>query len=450
MKSRYPVETLLEDCLQQLQHGVGLDEVLAQHPKQAQELRPMLVAALASRSLGEGIHTPAAAQARSLSKVLAKTQAMGQPQRSPAVHHSFRFAFALLALVAVLVLGGLSAVAVSAQALPGDKLYDLKLATENTRLFFTRDSVRRMELEQTYDQKRADEVEELIQHSRSSEVTFTGSLTQTSPTEWQVANVRVFVTPQTQITAQDQPGILVEVHGFLQADGAIVADRIRPLVYSFSGNLQLKTGDQWVISGIKVMLAPRTVIKGSPTIGSLVTVQGVRLADGSLQAILVDVIKGESNEPAKTEDVIGTQSPESPEHELTPAPGLPSPTLEPDDKPEPIEASQPGEALKPRETSEPVEEIQPDIKIYAGDTPEPVEIGESGDTPEAGEIGEPTGVSIDTESLQVTPTLGPHESPLPNYQPSHTPEPTNSPDHTYTPEPTNHPDRTNTPKPTHD
>ncbi len=363
MKSRYPVETLLEDCLQRLQYGAGLDEVLAQHPKQAQELRPMLEAALAARSLGEGIHTPAAAQARSLSKVLAKTQAMGQPQRSPAVHHSFRFAFALLALVAVLVLGGLSAVAVSAQALPGDKLYDLKLATENTRLFFTRDSVRRMELEQTYDQKRAYEVEELIQHSRSSEVTFTGSLTQTSPTEWQVANVRVFVTPQTQITAQDQPGILVEVHGLLQADGAIVADRIGPLVYSFSGNLQLKTGDQWVISGIKVMLAPRTVIKGSPTIGSLVTVQGVRLADGSLQAILVDVIKGELNEPAKTEDVTGTQSPESPEHELTPAPGLPSPTLEPDDKPELIEAFQPGEALKPRKTSEPVEEIQPDIKI---------------------------------------------------------------------------------------
>ena len=340
--------------------------------------------------------------------------------------------------------------AVSAQALPGDNLYNLKLATENTRLFFTRDSVRRMELEQTYDQERADEVEELIQHSRSSEVTFTGSLTQTSPTEWQVANVRVFVTPQTQITAQDQPGILVEVHGFLQADGAIVADRIRPLVYSFSGNLQLKTGDQWVISGIKVMLAPRTVIKGSPTIGSLVTVQGVRLADGSLQAILVDVIKGESNEPAKTEDVTGTQSPESPEHELTPAPGLPSPTLEPEDKPEPIEASQPGEALKPRETSEPVEEIQPAIKIHASDTPEPAEIGESGDTPEAGEIGEPTGVSVVTESLQVTPTLGPHESPLPNYQPSHTPEPTDSPEPTYTPEPTNHPDQTNTPKPTHD
>lgn len=128
----------LDVCLRQMQSGASLEEAVGIFPQLADELRPLLEFAQLAREVGKHIQVPKAAQARSRATFLRETQR--RTKANPGIFSMLftnKLALASLSLILVLVLGSLSTVAASAQALPGDPLYSVKLATERTRLLLT-------------------------------------------------------------------------------------------------------------------------------------------------------------------------------------------------------------------------------------------------------------------------------------------------------------------------
>ena len=83
MMQQLNLPDLIEECLTQLQHGAGLEDVLLHYPQQAAVLRPLLEAAtLAFLPLTPAV-VPAAAQYRSRTQLLATTRLM-HPAARPA------------------------------------------------------------------------------------------------------------------------------------------------------------------------------------------------------------------------------------------------------------------------------------------------------------------------------------------------------------------------------
>ena len=154
--------TLLQECLELIESGATLEDVLASYPGQASELRPILIAALMAQEAGKDILPDTAAQSRSLGRFLSEAQQVRRRPRWKFGFLALRPVYSLALLLVVIFIATGSAVAVSAHALPGQPFYTIKLATENTRLMFATDPRQRLDLENSFDQERAIEVEQLI------------------------------------------------------------------------------------------------------------------------------------------------------------------------------------------------------------------------------------------------------------------------------------------------
>lgn len=295
-----------EICLQKIQAGASLEQVLGLYPYWVEELRPRLEAAQAARGHGAAIQVPQPAQARSRDDFLQASQRGLQRHRRSRTVYPGRFRFVALALVLVLLLGAISAVAASGTALPGEPLYTVKIAIERARLLFTDSPSQRLELQTAYDRERLKEVEILVQSTRSTdnaaqaarpfplEITFAGGLSEIRPGEWQVGGLRVRVPSNAQVVGQIKTGIFVDVQGDLQSDGTLVAKRIQAREFEITGKLQNRLGNDWVIGGVEVLVTPETIIKGEPEIGSSLLVKAFLLLDGDLFARLVEVVESDA------------------------------------------------------------------------------------------------------------------------------------------------------------
>lgn len=89
----------------------------------------------------------------------------------------------------------------------------------------------------------------------------------------------------------------------------------------FEGTLSAIDGNVWTIDGMAVMVSASTEIKGNPQVGDTVRVEGVRLADGSLQINRIQF--RENNEDKRHEDrtVTATAVPPSSTQQSTPTAG---------------------------------------------------------------------------------------------------------------------------------
>ena len=190
----------------------------------------------------------------------------------------------LLVLASVIV-----ALVASTWALPGEVLYPLKRLIEDTRLELTKVPSQRLELEETFDQVRLEEVESIMGQSRSELVEFSAGLSEVGPNgEWLVGDINVLIQPDTEVIGQVNLGTYVTVYGMLETDGSVTAGRIKPREYIFTDKLHSVVANQWLVDGVTVLLAPDTVIHGTPAIGSEITVKVIRLLDDQLVARLID------------------------------------------------------------------------------------------------------------------------------------------------------------------
>ncbi len=403
-----PIIGALEACLEQMQAGASLEQVLASYPQWVEELRPLLLAAQSAQTLGKDVLVPKAAQAHSRAAFLQAAR-----QRAQTRHDVFawRFGLALLAILMVLAAGAATTAAVSARALPGESLYPVKIAAEHTRLLLAGAPLKRLELEQSFDKERIEEVETLSQNFRNAqsghlqEVTFAGGLTQMQPGEWLVGGVRVLISPEVSVSSQIQPGNYIEVHGILQPDGSVLASQVQERQVEIFGKLEAIGPNYWVVSGITVAVDPVTQLQASPKIGTMVRVYAMWMADGSLLARLVEVNGGDEQgptitlfPPSNTEDIQPSRIPARTETAEPEDTMQPTKRIEPTDSQEPTEVD--GELITPHPT---------EVREPHG-TPEPTDVRTTGEPHDFTEVADPTQRPRSTENestrqpYQTTPT----------------------------------------------
>jgi hypothetical protein len=120
------LETILDICVSQIEEGdATIEECLALYPDQAPELEPLLKAATKLSQAREVIPTPAF-KARTRAQLSIYMQQ--NPQRKRLSPVLWRFAIAMATVLLVFLATGTS---FAQQALPGDRLYDWKLTSEN-------------------------------------------------------------------------------------------------------------------------------------------------------------------------------------------------------------------------------------------------------------------------------------------------------------------------------
>ncbi len=180
------IEDIFEFCLAAIQQeGRSIEDCLAPYPDRRAELEPMLRTAVrleAARSLRAPIQFKGEALQRLQTLAASKPQTRKNfwglifpgfihgkkngsysSTRSP----SFAYLFAgLLVLIAILV--GVGAVASSAQTLPGDFLYPVKLAQENVRLNLTANVLDQADLHMEYANHRMIEASALVALQRTT------------------------------------------------------------------------------------------------------------------------------------------------------------------------------------------------------------------------------------------------------------------------------------------
>ena len=385
-------EAILIECLEALQAGTTVEQLLARYPSGAAQLELALRVAANLSTLG-GVDPSPAVQSRARTAFLAKAAAM-RPA-SPLTARAGWLLRPLVAFVAVVVLlaivGG-GVLGTSASSLPGDPLYSVKRSLESFELSLARDPIRRANLEESYAQRRVQEAKAVQSSKRAATVQFSALIQAMKGDVWTLGGLAVQVGPGTSVQGVPAVGEFVEVTGRAQSDGQIVADRIEVESKEFVGVVEAMDASAWRIAGQRVLVTSQTQIVGTARLGEMVEVHVRAFDDGTLVALKIDF--EHQDQP---------QSKATPQPTSTPRP---SPSLTPSATPRPkLEIPQPTVTRDERATR----------------TPEPTESHDSTRAPE----------------------------PTESHQGQSTPEPTESHDGTRAPEPTDsHNSSTPEPKPT--
>jgi len=163
------IEQALQQCLELLRQGITLEQALATYPGQAQELEPLLHAALIAQG-GLAVRIPPEVRARVRSCALAewdrRHQRRGWGWPMPAF--GLRLAGAVASIILVMVLGSMGVGTAAAQAVPGDILYPVKEFREGAAQWFARSPEARVALYTGLVRERVEEVRTLVAKKQSS------------------------------------------------------------------------------------------------------------------------------------------------------------------------------------------------------------------------------------------------------------------------------------------
>ena len=219
---------VLEACLQSIEHGANMDTLLARYPQFADELRPLLKAALSARAMP--ISSPSASgMRRGRSQLLQKAAEMREAKAAPRSRRSvipmFQRLAITLGLTSALVFSGTGLVGASSAALPGENLYPVKRTWENVRLIFIFNADSRDALESTYEQERLHEATALLAEGRHETIQFSGVYTQVNGKDY-ISGIPALFNSGTQRPADLINGDAVTVNGFTNSDGYILIDTI--------------------------------------------------------------------------------------------------------------------------------------------------------------------------------------------------------------------------------
>jgi len=190
------IELLLDNCIDENRKGKSVDECLANYPQYANQLKPLLqltvqiknlplpnpsFEALSSALINIGKEMERDTEAKVIPEELVPAQrdvlqnrftSPMKKRKSFAILSVFRkpkLVWALSSFLFFAVIFG--AVTVSAESLPGDILYPLKLVTEKVNFLLTFDSYGKAELRLNFSDKRLNELVEVFQQSNKLDTT---------------------------------------------------------------------------------------------------------------------------------------------------------------------------------------------------------------------------------------------------------------------------------------
>ena len=257
----------LETCLQRMEHGEALDSALASYPQLAAQLRPLLVTAVRARSANREPF-PQSALLRSRSRGLSLAADL-RPRRihQPMLRRFWRPAVTILSVIVILVVSSNGILVASAHSIPGDTLYPLKLSVESTQLNLVSNLAQRQKLEQTFRERRLEETKSLISIRRIEDVDFTGVLTSQSGDEWLVSGIPVVITAHVDRDDGIQIGDDIDVDGSTDTAGNVEAMRL-----SFA-NVPNSDEDYPGVSPTKTAsatLTPKSDFMATPTKSALI------------------------------------------------------------------------------------------------------------------------------------------------------------------------------------
>ena len=167
------LEKILDDCIEELRKGGSVESVLARYPQHISELKPLLelVRAMEQMPKPEPGADAVSATLVSVGQEIAllhhvESSKQGKKNRSAfgRLFQQPRLAWTLSAAFA-LVLMFVAISTVSANSVPGDILYPLKLVTEKVSFLLAFSSERKAELRLTFSEQRTKEIRRVLQQS---------------------------------------------------------------------------------------------------------------------------------------------------------------------------------------------------------------------------------------------------------------------------------------------
>jgi len=174
------IESIFQECLDAVERGEDLEQVLGDYPGRAEELRKRLETALWLKENGAVLAPRAGFVPASRQRLIGQLRQDGssratQPRDARALKayqlKRFWLTLNLISLVVlVLVLGfvGMQLYSYAETALPGDSLYPVKLLMEKVRLETATDLATRTHLHVEFANRRSGEIIELILEGRFS------------------------------------------------------------------------------------------------------------------------------------------------------------------------------------------------------------------------------------------------------------------------------------------
>lgn len=279
----------LDVCLESLQSGTELEQVLNLFPQWRVELGSLIKSAFFLQQMGEAIQLPDRMLKENRSEFLQAVQETvpaTRPMRASIINRTIIWGFLLILafLVGILGLGVLSS-----RALPGSAFYPFKEGSRQVRLLLTRDPKERIRLDLSYDQERVQEVVILEQKASQAAVRFGGNYSLSQEGDWLIAGLPVTLQSDTQLVGDIPPGIYVRVDGKLLSDGSIMAERIQAQQFLLRGVVETMTTERLVLAGLPVMITPETLVLGILMPGVSVDVTTVLFADELFSARLIKV-----------------------------------------------------------------------------------------------------------------------------------------------------------------
>lgn len=335
-------EVKLIECLGALEAGQPLEQVLARYPEAADELRPILNTAV---GLSAFRMMPSEAQRmKSRRAFLAQAQAL-QPQAKrgfAAFGPWARLAVTFGAVVLVIAVLGGGMIAASNSALPGDPLYGLKRAVEDTRLALTGNNAT---LSAQFEEARRIEINALLDAGREAPVAFRGPIEFIQSDRLIIGGLVVRRTDDTQIIGSLRLDRVAEVRAMTGPDGLVASSIVvagpddatptpapqpsatpqptitatprpgpvepteprptrlpaptvtpappptaRPVEIEFTGVIDAMGDPQWSIDGTAVTVNAQTELRGNLGVGRRVNVKALRMGNGQLVALSIEVI----------------------------------------------------------------------------------------------------------------------------------------------------------------
>jgi hypothetical protein len=237
-------EALLDESISALQAGVPIEEILAEVPDYATELRPILYAATLLADPKPDLvpeERKAALRAQYMEQVLElppapptfgdKFQAISRIFKRRVTREAVISDLITITITVILTLlmTALLLTYAARSSVPGDFLYGIKTLSENVQLALTFDPQRKAELEAEFNQRRLPEIDQLLQQNRAAVVHFRGNLEVKGEKVWIIEGYTILLAEDTSIHGTPQENDLVEVIGLLRTNGTLVADTIMPL-----------------------------------------------------------------------------------------------------------------------------------------------------------------------------------------------------------------------------
>ncbi len=223
---------VLEICLQEMENGADLEAVLGRYPDLEAELRPVLNASILARNRRTALSDPSPdAMRRGRAKLLQRAAEMREAKAAPRKRMIplFQRLAISFTLTAIFLGSGTGLVSASSSALPGENLYPVKLTWENVRLFLTFNEENREALENTFENERLQEVNELFAEGKKETIRFSGVYSNVNGLAY-VSGIRITILNRSKLpTGPLIDGAAVLVTGHTNAQGYVDVDSIEIL-----------------------------------------------------------------------------------------------------------------------------------------------------------------------------------------------------------------------------